>query len=243
MKPVIGLTTWGHQIANGDQASIHYDYVNSVKRAGGIPVPIPYVDDEEFLSEYITSTNMSGIIFTGGADIFPPLYGEDTGLYVNAVDTLRDSSEMKLFKIAIKNKIPIFGICRGLQFFNIALGGTLYQHIDAQVKDAIGHHPIGLPRDVLSHEIIIEKSGILYPNFNNTKTNVNSFHHQGIKKLAPDLVAIARSNDGLIEAIQGKDMDNNFILGVQWHPENLSLKYKEFLELFKLLIEKAAAKV
>ena len=171
---------------------------------------------EEILESYIKE--MSGIVLQGGSDISSESYGEESiDLEKWPGDAVRDRYELKVIDIAIKNKIPIFGICRGCQLINVYFGGTLYQDIATQKKESILHRNADL-YDRLAHEVDITSSGFLsscYPK--EKKLIVNSIHHQGIKKLGEGLVAEAICpDDGAVEAIACL---KSAVFGVQWHPE------------------------
>ncbi|MDR1835442.1 MAG: gamma-glutamyl-gamma-aminobutyrate hydrolase family protein [Fusobacteriaceae bacterium] len=239
MKPVIGITMSREKKDPGYFIKQHYGYIASVELAGGIPVLIPLSDNAAWLREFVEAVHMKGLILAGGEDVHPLRYGEDPGLNVHYVDPLRDSTEFIMFEIAREKKLPVMGICRGLQLINIALGGTLYQHLDTDLKGSIGHHPQQFERHGFVHEVRIEPGNLLSPIFPGGKTRVNSVHHQGIKDLAADLRPTVRSSDGLIEGVEYKDPGDHFLFAVQWHPEATSHMYRESLALFQLLLEQA----
>jgi putative glutamine amidotransferase len=239
MKPMIAITMSREKKTPGYFIQQYCGYLTSVELAGGIPILLPLQDDETALQEFLERTDVNGIVFAGGEDLHPLSYCEDPGVHVHYVDPLRDKTEFTLFRIAQKKKIPMLGICRGLQLLNVAFGGTLYQHLDTDLPESVGHHPMQFEQSSLVHEVRIDSDGLLASVFPEKKTLVNSVHHQGIKKLAPDLLPVAWANDGLIESIQYKNIAEHFILGVQWHPESLSQQYPESLTLFQMLIEQA----
>ncbi|MDR1832842.1 MAG: gamma-glutamyl-gamma-aminobutyrate hydrolase family protein [Fusobacteriaceae bacterium] len=247
MKPVIGITMSREKKDPGYFIKQHYGYISSVERAGGLPVLIPLSGDIDYLREFMTAVNMKGLIIAGGEDVHPFAYGEDTSVNVHYTDPLRDETEFAVLAIARERKMPVFGICRGLQLINVAYGGTLYQHIDAELPGALGHHPAQYERHGLAHKILIEKDSFLYPIFagedgEKAEIAVNSVHHQGVKDFASDVLrAVARSRDGLIEAFEHKDMDGHFLFAVQWHPEGLSHLDPKQLEIFKRFIERTSA--
>jgi len=162
-----------------------------------------------------------GIIFQGGSDVTESLYTQNS---VKEKDVLfRDYFELALVTIALERKVPIFGVCRGLQLINIALGGTLHSHLH---EDAWHKHIHLNEGEVVEenlqnirgvhHPVHLEKGGVLHTLFGHTEIEVNSIHHQGIDKLADTLQVEARSPDHLIEAVSNKEKG---ILAVQWHPE------------------------
>lgn len=235
MKPIIGITTFESETKG--YHTVNSYYINSVFDAGGIPVNIPIIYDENDYDAYLNI--IDGIIFTGGLDISPLTYNENPLKEVNNISSIRDKYEFGLFRKAYERKLPILGICRGLQLANIVLGGNLFQDIHTQVPDTLGHRPIGISKDELYHSINIKKDSKLYSIFQSSKIFVNSNHHQSIKKLGNNLAISAVSEDGIIEAVEATDQ--RFFIGVQFHPECLSKKHPEFLNIFKALI--SAAKV
>jgi putative glutamine amidotransferase len=233
MKPIIGVTSYYQNGTRKPITAVSHNYIKSVYLAGGLPVIIPILNNEEDIFDYVDMVD--GILFTGGADIAPLYYGENPIKQISTVYANRDEQELAMFKRAYKINKPIFGICRGNQLINVALGGTLYQDIYAQVDGVLGHDPAESPVDELFHSVNILKDSNLYNIFKTEKLNVNSFHHQAIKDLAPNLKVIAKSSEGIIEAVECED--RNFLLGVQWHPEDLTIKYPIFLELFKSFVD------
>lgn len=238
MKPIIGITTFREKREKGEYNSINFGYAEAVIAAGGLPVFIPIVP-EDVATEILENGSIDGLIFSGGEDVAPRYFGEEPILQIGGIDSKRDAMEFKLLDEACKRKIPVLGICRGHQLINVAFDGTLYQDIDSQVQSAMGHHPTHINRDELFHSVNIKKESVLHDIFKNEKIYVNSFHHQGIKKLGKGLKAAALSCEGIVEAFETVDMNDKFILGIQWHPENLVNRYPEFLGIFKLLVEKA----
>jgi putative glutamine amidotransferase len=163
-----------------------------------------------------------GLILSGGVDMAPQSYGEMPLHPDWAGDAIRDEYDVKLLKSAIKQNIPVLGVCRGAQVINVGLGGTLYQDISTQKKDALVHRDWEI-YDQNFHEIQILEGGILSSLAGGTKKTfrTNSVHHQGVKDLANSLIVEAVSpNDGLIEGFRlDIDSKDGFVFGVQWHPE------------------------
>lgn len=228
MKPIIGLTTYIDDKSSSKLSFLSYSYVNSVVLAGGIPVLIPIIEDSDDISRYIDTVD--GILFAGGEDISPLYFGENPIGKINNTSTRRDFLELELFKKAWERDMPIFGICRGVQLMNVALGGTLYQDIDSQFDGVLGHHPDNIGRDELYHTVKIKEGSRLFSIFNTDEIKVNSFHHQAIKDLGKGLTVNAKSSEGIIEGVEAQD--KRFAVGVQWHPECLTLRYHEFNKLF-----------
>lgn len=233
MKPIIGITTFLESKAKESYESVNYNYIKSVYLAGGIPVLIPIVEDEEIVNNYLKS--IDGLILSGGEDVSPLMYGENPMEKVQLICAQRDKFEKELFLEALKSNIPVLGICRGLQVMNVALGGTLYQDINTQIENSLGHYQKDTPANNLYHQIKIDDESILFDIFDEKKISINSFHHQSIKKIGNGLEEIAWSVDGVVEGIE--HISKDFALGVQWHPEDLAVKYPEFLNLFKALVQ------
>lgn len=235
MKPLIGITTLNETRPKKIFSAVSYGYVRSVYLAGGIPVLIPLIGDEQAIDMYINSVD--AIIFSGGEDVSPLSYGENPIKQVTYTSPARDEHEILLFKKAMQKNIPILGICRGIQIINVANGGTLYQDVNCQIDGSLGHLPKDNPVDNLYHSVHIEKDSKLFDIFGEENLNVNSFHHQAVKKTGAGFKVSAKSSDGIIEGIEFEG--KNFVIGVQWHPEDLTVKYPKFLKIFKALVEEA----
>lgn len=239
MRPIIGITTFNETNSRGSRFnSVNYNYIKAVHMAGSTPVLIPVTDCDERIDDYIDLVN--GILFTGGVDVAPLYYGENPIKEVHSIDAKRDEFELKLFNKAFGTKLPILGICRGMQLINVALKGTLFQDINSQIPDSLGHYPNNIQSDVLYHSIEIVENTILANIFNSKEININSFHHQAVKDLGEGLKASAFSKDGIIEAMEGVYSNGQIILGVQWHPEGLVVKHEEFRKLFGFFVEKCS---
>jgi Predicted glutamine amidotransferases len=235
MKPVIGITTYTENKQWKAYNSISNNYINSVYLAGGIPLLIPVIADDMLIKSYLNM--IDGLLFTGGVDVSPFMFGENPIKEVSEISVDRDEYELKLYEGAIKIDMPILGICRGIQFINAASGGTLYQDIFVQRENTLGHCPNNIPRDTLYHSIKIQKDSRLYNILNKEVINVNSFHHQAVKNVAENFKVTAESEDGIIEGIESTN--STFVMGVQFHPEDLPVKHPEFLKLFKALIDES----
>lgn len=214
------------------QLRLFYEYVQSVIDAGGIPIILPNTTDLSIINSYINI--IDGLILTGGSDINPLKYGEEPKRKLGHVSNERDSFEFYLLEQAIKNNIPILGICRGIQIINVFSGGSLYQDI-LYIKDSYIKHVQDSEPNIPSHSIYIYKDTNLYKILGNSAL-VNSYHHLAIKDLAPNFKVSAVSKDGVIEGIE--NTTNPFIMGIQWHPELLTKNYDNMLNLFKYFIEK-----
>ena len=159
-----------------------------------------------------------GIILTGGEDINPLEYNDTTNLKVcGTINYQRDTLERKLFDFAFKNKLPLIGVCRGMQMMNVASGGTLYGDIPSQVGTTVIHRNNG---EVMHEIALCDTSSLIFPEGTDTFM-VNSWHHQGLKDISENLRIIARSYDGLPEAAVMNSLVHPFMIAVQFHPERL----------------------
>ena len=223
-RPVVGITTyvtdakWGYW--NLEAALIPFDYVKAVERAGGRAMLVPPSPDgvEETLDA------LDGVIFTGGSDVDPELYGEMAHPETSGIVRMRDDAELALLRAALDRDMPVLGICRGIQVLNVGLGGDLDQHLEGHRHDP--------PGQFLQHGVAIEPETRLGEILGD-RTTVMSHHHQGLKTLAPGLVETARAEDGLVEAVEAPA--RRFTLGVLWHPEA-----GQDARLFETLVAEAA---
>lgn len=222
MKPIILIS--GNFRGNEGQCTLAEGYYNSVVKAGGVPIVIPpHTETEEDLKAILDSVD--GIMLSGGGDIDPDLLGEEREPEVGGVDRVRDEMEMKLVRLAYDRQLPMFGICKGAQVINAALGGKLIQHI------GIPSHSQETPKSETSHSVGIDRESVLFGIFGKDRVEVNSFHHQAIKSPAPCLKVTAMSDDGIIEAVESDE--HKSIIGVQWHPEAL----ESMMPLFTWFVE------
>lgn len=238
MKPVIGITSsfnWSQGMYVLGEA-----YVESIERAGGMPVILPPA--KEVNSERTVSM-MDGVMLTGGIDIDPRIYGEQPMPKTGAVDPRRDYQEIQLAKKALEKRKPLLAICRGIQVLNVAAGGTLYQDVYTQVSNPIKHawYVSGnyeSPPDYPAHTVKVKRDSRLFKMLGKEVLEVNSFHHQAVKKTGEGFRATAWAEDGVVEAIeyQGKE----FIIGVQWHPERMI--NGEMLKIFQVFVDSATGK-
>ena len=217
IPPLIGISA-SHSTNSRDQVqtSLGEVYSKAIAKAGGLPVIIPL--GLESWSLQPTIDRLDGMLFSGGGDILPQQYGNPSHPLVNWVDEDRDCVELTLFEAVLQKRMPFLGICRGLQLVNVGLGGTLYEDICDQYPQAKQHQSgDNAPREVPAHTVKIMPNSRLASILGIEICQVNSFHHQGIRILAPGLVASAHAPDGIIEAVELHDYP--FGLAVQWHPE------------------------
>jgi len=239
-RPVIGITTQTLEEIPDELPRcwiMSQRYVKTLIASGAIPWIVPLLDDEETLRAIYD--RVDGVFFPGGVDIDPDSYKEERTEACGRVDPDRDKTELMLAKWAIEDRKPILAVCRGAQLLSVAAGGTLYQDIGAEYPDAIKHDYFpkkGIhTRQDLVHPVDVVPNTRLSRLLGTGSVLVNSMHHQGIKKLAPTLAPNAFAPDGLIEGVESTD--ENFVVGVQWHPEDLADLDPTMRRLFDAFIE------
>ncbi len=233
-QPIIGITA---NVSDGN-VSLLPGYYKSIIKAGGIPMVIPPSDDMSIIAGLLDSVD--GILLSGGADINPLFMGEEPVNELHNINPYRDRQELLIVKMAANRQIPIFGICRGLQVMNVALGGTIYQDIYSQIDGKLIKHSQDLDRAYASHLVNLEEDSMLSQIINATTLPVNSFHHQAIKDVAQGFKVCAIASDGVIEAIESTEYKS--MIGVQWHPECFILNNDEcMMPLFDWLIGEASS--
>ncbi len=237
-KPLIGLTTTRMLSPSGYKVHASSPtYVNAVSEAGGLPILIPPDLAEDDIDRLLA--RLDGVLFTGGYDVDPGLYGGHPHPTIEGVDTLRDRLEIHLVRAMLHSGQPFFGICRGIQVVNVALGGSLYEHLPDQLPGNVHTENHDKPRDYLAHSVSIVEGSRISHIISNPRAMVNSLHHQGVRQLAADLTVNATAPDGLVEACE---VDGHpFALAVQWHPEEL-LEHANMRKLFLAFIEACSQK-
>lgn len=197
MKPVIGLVPLVDQ--EKDSLWMLPGYMEGIMEAGGIPIILPLTSDADVITQLLGT--IQGLLLTGGHDVDPGLYGEERLPECGASCKERDEMETELRKQALEKNMPILGICRGIQFLNVYLGGTLYQDLVKQRPSNVEHHQKP-PYDIPIHDIDILEDGSLFQLLNTKKLSVNSYHHHAIKRKADALKTMAVSEDGIVEAVE-----------------------------------------
>ena len=226
-SPIIGVTP----LWDAERKSVWMlpDYLDGIKTAGGIPVVLPLEMSEEDADRIVETCD--GFLFTGGQDVTPELYGaKDDPSVVSSPE--RDKLERLLLSKALTSDKAILGICRGLQFINVFLGGTLWQDLPSQHLSEIVHRQ-GKPYGAPTHKVILE--GSLRTLLGKETIEVNTLHHQAAKDLGVDLIPMAVAPDGIIEAVQmtGK----RFVWAVQWHPEYMFKTDPDSLAIFSFFVK------
>jgi putative glutamine amidotransferase len=198
-------------------------YALALTEAGGVPWAVPLLPDHPETIRAIYE-RLDAVFLCGGIDINPERYGEARRESLcQKPDLDRDAIEFALVEWALDDGKPILGVCRGMQLINVARGGTLIQDLPALRPESIKHDYFpkqGFVRNHLAHEMTVEPSSRIGSILGEPRVMVNSLHHQGVNRLGEGLAAVAFSPDGLVEGIEGTD--SSFLIGVQWHPEELT---------------------
>lgn len=236
-RPVIGIVC--HSLAEGATRpaalAVGRKYADVLRSVGAVPWLIALApDDADTFAEVMA--RLDGLFLAGGTDVDPARYGEPRHPKCGATDPDRDATEFALLRMAVERTMPVLAVCRGLQVMNAAFGGTLYQDIAAQVPAALNHEGSDTARAAISHEVTVASGSRLAEILGESYVGVNSLHHQAIKHLAPTLRATAFAPDGIIEGVEGT---GSFLVGVQWHPEELAGTRPEMRRLFAAFVEAA----
>ena len=230
-KPIIGIGSDVLQRkGERDRAFAFTTYVESLRRAGAVPVVIPPQPEN---AEAIVD-GLDGILLAGGEDCDPTVYGEDAHPTVEPMDPRRQTNDLTLARAARARGIPTLGICLGVQMMNVAAGGTLIQDIDSELRTDIEH--ASEPSDRHRHDVLIEDNTRLAEIVGESELNVNSSHHQAIRHVGQGLRVAALAPDGIIEGIE--DPSHPFYVGVQWHPEDMATE-KSAKSLFGAFVDAA----
>jgi putative glutamine amidotransferase len=226
-KPVIGITTYLTPAAWGawelEAALVPASYVRAVVRAGGAPLLVPPGASYEE-----TLDSVDGLIFSGGSDLDPELYGEQAHPETNGWVRERDDFELGLMQAALARDVPLLAICRGSQVLNVALGGDLEQHVPDRVQSDLHKETPGI---FAEHDVAVLQ-GTTLASILGDRAAVKSHHHQGYGELGSGLREAARAADGTVEALE--DPTRRFTVGVLWHPEE-----GEDPALFEALVREA----
>lgn len=228
MRPLIGITSYAEEIRWGvwteEAALVPLAYVRAVEHAGGRPLVVP--PSEDGLEETLDA--LDGVIFSGGGDLDPELYGAEPHEETDMPRTERDAAELRLLEAALDRDMPVLAICRGSQLLNVARGGDLEQHL----PEAVGHEQHRHdPGSFSDHDVKVAADSRL-GGLLGDRAPVKSHHHQGYGRIGSGLREVAWAEDGVVEGLE--DADKRFALGVLWHPEE-----GEDFALFQGLIEEA----
>lgn len=237
--PLLGVS--GSMDRDETRQYILWDYMQCLCDAGAVPLLLsPAMATPELTAGV---QRLDGLMLAGGNDVDPCYFGEQPIPELGEVNPLRDKLELSLIQAFYAAGKPIFGICRGAQMLNVALGGAVYQDLASQYPGSTGSKPLAhqqtsLPR-YPSHGVDILENSLLYHITGVCRLKVNSMHHQAISKVAPGLTVCARAADGVVEAVE--DASRPFVLGVQWHPERMASTDAAARKLFEAFVKAAQA--
>lgn len=236
MQPMIGISTTRDKGDDNTVADrVRLTYIKAISEAGGIPVLLPNVPDSAKALE-----RMDGLLLTGGGDFDPASFGQpDEGTQMDGVSPARDEAELLLIEAANRLDMPIFGICRGVQAMAIAYGGSLIQDLGRARPDSAIRHSQTEDREQVTHTVQVKPDSRVGRLVGDAVVRVNSFHHQAVATTPPGWDMVAESEDGVIEALEAPG--SRFLLGVQWHPEDLASGHGTAARLFKGFVEASAS--
>jgi putative glutamine amidotransferase len=237
--PLIAVSTSVTVDKYPERAYVNAAYLNAVQQAGGVPVPLPPQLEPGARAEILK--HVSGVLLTGGGDVDPSRFGEAAHPTTCEVSGARDALEIDLTQWALARRAPLLAVCRGLQVLNVALGGSLYQDIPSEPGSPLDHSQTGLQgkaRNVTTHQVKVREGSRLATILGALDVDVNSFHHQAIKQLGRGLADVAWAPDSIVEGVELVD-PAQFVVGVQWHPEELVLQDRAALNLFAALVDRA----
>ena len=230
-RPLIGLSTSVTTDATPERTYLNAAYLHAVQQAGGVPVLLPPHLDAGARAALLD--RLDGLVLSGGGDVDPERYGETPHPRTADVSAARDALEIALVHRALERDTPLLAICRGIQVLNVALGGTLHQDLPDDPGGPIVHTQAE-PRARPTHAVKVMIEGTrLGAILSDAELAVNSFHHQGLRRLGDGLREVAWAADGLVEAVELAG--DRFVVGVQWHPEAFWDRPQGFQPLFAAL--------
>lgn len=231
MKPLIGIP--GNVMTPFDNKELQFNitytpggFVDGLQAADAAPVVFP-IAAAEYAEQYVQSVD--AVVLAGGQDVSPFSFGEEPSLKLNKTNPQRDEFEIAIIKEAIHHKKPILAVCRGMQIYNITMGGTLYQDLSFYEDLSVQHIQMSTPKSAV-HSVDIDKDAWIAEVYGR-HARVNSFHHQAIHKLGDNMKAVAWAKDGIIEGFES-NVDGIIHTGIQWHPEWMLEESKYSQKLF-----------
>ncbi len=234
MRPLIGITT---SLFEGDplrpnRAVVNGAYIRAVEHAGGAPILLSPHHTLESTRELLDL--VAGVVVTGGGDVDPALYGQAPHPTVEGVSQTRDSYEASVIELAMARELPILLICRGLQLFNVVKGGTLVQ--DIPITGPV--HSQKRPRHEVTHAVNLTPGSKLAQVLGGERVMTNSMHHQAVDRPGEGIIPVAWAEDGVVEGFEVPGY-RPWLLGVQWHPEELTPQDDAARSLFAAFLEAA----
>lgn len=233
--PLIGVSTSITVGASPERAYVNSAYLHAVQQAGGVPVALPPQLSSASMRQL--AGDLQGLLLTGGGDMDPALFGETPHVTLYDVAPSRDTLETSVLHVALDRGLPVLAVCRGLQVLNVALGGSLHQDVGTDPGTQMAHSQKE-PRDQPTHKVKLTPGCRLAATLGADELEVNSMHHQAIKRLGRGLTAVAWAPDQIVEGAEIGD-PSRFVLGVQWHPEELVGHSEPARRLFAALVAAA----
>lgn len=233
--PLIGVSTSITVGASPERAYVNSAYLHAVQQAGGVPVALPPQLSSASMRQL--AGDLQGLLLTGGGDMDPALFGETPHATLYDVAPSRDTLETSVLHVALDRGLPVLAVCRGLQVLNVALGGSLHQDVGTDPGTQLAHSQKE-PRDQPTHKVKLTPGCRLAATLGADELEVNSMHHQAIKRLGRGLTAVAWAPDQIVEGAEIGD-PSRFVLGVQWHPEELVGHSEPARRLFAALVAAA----
>jgi putative glutamine amidotransferase len=215
--PPVAVTATTEIIRDALRVRVNAAYTVSIRGAGMLPVVLPVLDPADADAAL---DGVAGLVLTGGEDVNPARYGAPAHPALGDTHDGRDAFEVALIQAARARALPTLAICRGVQILNVALGGTLVQDIATEWKDPIVHDG-DWARTARVHEVDVTQGSRLARALGTERPVVNSMHHQAVGAVAPSLATVARAPDGIVEGVEWPS-DDWWMVGVQWHPEELT---------------------
>ena len=224
-KPLVGISdNYGEE----DWHNLKVEYVSALADAGALPVIVPFSLDADVLAA--TLSRLDALVLSGGGDLAPETFGGAFSPYAHKPNLPRDHYDIMLYRLALAQRLPVLGICRGLQVINVACGGDIYQDLPHEVNPAMTRHSQQAPKWQGVHGITFDADSNTARLMPQLQFMCNSFHHQAIKQLGDDLRITATSDDGVIEGIEHISAD---VIAVQYHPERMALPGSDQLIFLK----------
>lgn len=216
MKPIIAVACNLEFFNERAKVSVNRTYTNALLAAGALPLIVPITADTGLMEQALDAAD--GLLLPGGIDIQPLLFGAQPAQNLGKTNQELDFFQEEITRFAVKRGMPVLGICRGIQILNVALGGTLIQDIQSEVRGAFQHDQKMDP--CWPSHTVESVPGSIVAEIYGVRFNVNSFHHQAVAKVASCLKVTAKAPDGIIEAVESEEQP--FVVGLQWHPEGLA---------------------
>lgn len=228
MKTKIGIVICGLE---NKRQYVSDAYIQAVKSVGGLPIILPLIKSKTVIQEYVNLCD--GFLFCGGGDINPLLFGQEPVAGIGSTDISLDLFQIRLMKTILETEKPVLAICRGMQVLNVACGGTIHQDLNASDLETINHMQTSLSRKDISHKVKFVAGTQIY-HLLGPCAYTNSFHHQAVDRVGEGLIVGGTTGDDIIEEMEMPSRP--FVLGVQWHPENMFDSAPNMKQLFHALI-------